>query len=130
MDAELGLYDFPSDHVGKKTYVTVQGHSRSIPKYKTYRGTDSRNHLLPDFGGNWDGLGEGTTFILPDKLAYVSPIDGTHVTSRSHHREHCARHEVIECGDAKPGHMGNRDRAPMPRVAHDIIRAMQELGSR
>lgn len=130
MADELDLYDFPADYVGRKTYVTVRGHSRSVPKYKTYVGTDRRNYLLPDFGGDWSGIGNGSAYIMPDKLEYVSPIDGTHVTSRSTHRDHMRQHGVIEAGDMTVGSMGNRDRAPMTRVGHDIKRAMAELRSR
>lgn len=125
-----GLYEYPEDYIGRKTYVTVRGHSRSVPKYKTYLGTDSRYHLHPDFGGDFSGYGNDTPYIMPDKLAYVSPIDGSSVTSRSHHREHMKRHNVLEAGDVKMGHMSNKDRAPMPRAGYDIKRAIEQLRSR
>ena len=126
--SDLNLYDFPPDHVGRKSYVTVKGHTRSIPKYKCYMGVDSRWHLHPDFGGTWDGAGEVSAYVMPDKLAYVSPIDGSHVTSRSQHREHMNRHGVVEAGDMKPGSV-KRHAPTAPRVTgHDIVRAIRQLG--
>lgn len=127
--ADPDLYEFPADHVGRKSYVSVQGHSRSIPKYKTYRGADGRNHVLPDFGGDWSGLGEGSAYILPDKQPYLSPLDGSYITSRSSHREHMNRHGVIEAGDMPlgifKGH--NRDQH-RPVSGRDIADAIQQLG--
>lgn len=124
------LYEFPSDHVGRKQYVSVRGHSRSIPKYKTYRGYDGYNYVRPEFGGSWDGLGETSTFIMRDKSAYFSPIDNTVVEGRAAHREHMKRHNVIEAGDMKLGEFSGVDRAPMPRAGYDIKRAIAELSSR
>lgn len=129
MSEGLDLYEYPADHIGRKTYVTVQGHSRSIPKYKTYLGADRRNYLLPDFGGSWDGLGNSSAYVMPDKLEYVSPIDGSHVTSRSHHRAHMSRHGVVEAGDMTVGSMSGASRGPaMRRPAHDIVQAIHQLG--
>jgi hypothetical protein len=130
MAENLELYEFPSDHVGRKTYVSVGGHSRSIPKYKTYRGADGRNHLLPEYGGNWSGLGGSAATYIPDKGGYLSPLDGKFVEGRAAHRDHMKRHDVIEAGDMRVGEYAGRDRAPMRRVGEDIVRAIQELSSR
>ncbi len=124
------LYEYPADYVGRKTYVSVRGHSRSIPKYKTYVGHDRRNYLTPEFGGNWDALPNGSTFVMPDKAAYLSPLDFKVVDGRSAHRDHMTRHGVIEAGDVSHGHMTTMDRAPMQRAGYDIQRAIQELSSR
>lgn len=123
------LYEFPADHVGRKKYVSVRGHSRSVPAFKTYRGVDGRNYVLPEFGGTWDGLGRESAYIMPDKLAYHSPVDGTYVESRSAHREHCKRNGVLEAGDMRMGEFAGRDRAPLPRAGYDIKRAIAELNA-
>lgn len=124
------LYDFPADHVGRKSYVTVRGHDKSVPKFKTYVGTDRHNYLLPDFGGDWSGYTEQSTYILPDKLAYLSPMDRTsHITSRSTHREHMKRHGAVEAGD-RPITTNRSEASPMGRSGGDIVRALQELRSR
>lgn len=121
------LYDFPADHVGRKSYVGVRGHTKSVPKFKTYRGSDGYNYLLPEFGGTWDGLGNQAPMYMPDKAAYNSPMDRTVVEGRAAHREHMNRHDVYEAGD-----MTRTDFRPseMPRAGDDIRRAMQELRSR
>lgn len=124
------LYEYPSDYVGRKSYVSVAGHSRSVPKYKTYLGTDRRRHLLPEYGGNFDHLGGVTITVIPDKAAYHSPIDNTIVDGRMAHREHMRRHDVIEAGDMQIGSMWGSERAPMPHIAYDIKRAIEEVSSR
>lgn len=121
------LYEYPADYIGRKTYVSVRGHSRSIPKYKTYRGADGYNYLLPEYGGDWSGIGNVSPFLLPDKPAYVSPMDGSVVEGRAAHREHMKVHGTIEAGDLKIGDLSRGgERSPMPRPAFDILRAMAE----
>jgi hypothetical protein len=130
MSEELDLYEYPADHIGRKTYVSVRGHTRSIPKYKTYKGIGGHNYIHPDFGGDYSGLAGGSAFIMPDKAGYVSPMDCTLVEGRAAHREHMKRHGVLEAGDMKLGEFSGRERAPLPPVRHDIARAIQELESR
>ena len=55
--------------------------------------------------------------VMRDMAEYKSPIDGTMVTSRSHHREHMRAHDVIEVGN---------ERMPQPRPEPEINR--RELG--
>lgn len=130
MADELDLYEFPADHIGRKTYVHVQGHSKSIPKYKTYQGSDRRNYLLPEFGGDWSGY-SSAPYIIRDQQAYVSPLDGSVVDGRAAHREHQIRHNVYECGDAKIGDLSRgRDNAPLPPVSVSIKQAIEQLRSR
>jgi hypothetical protein len=109
---DADLYDYPSEHVGRRHYVTVRGHTRSIPSYKTYKGSDGHYHLHPDFGGSGDFADNGSFYYLPDKQSYVSPLDGSTITSRSQHREHMIRHGVIEAGDMPVGHMNGAKRGP------------------
>jgi hypothetical protein len=123
----LDLYEFPADHIGRKSYVSVRGHSRSIPKYKTYRGTGGFNYLLPEYGGDWSGLPNDTAFIMPDKAGYLSPLDGKYVEGRNSHRDHMKRHNVLEAGDLRIGEFAGIERAPMPSAKFDIRRAISEL---
>jgi hypothetical protein len=123
------LYEFPGDHVGRKSYVSVRGHSKSVPKFKTYRGSDGYNYVRPEYGGDWSGLGGDTPYIMPDSSGYVSPIDRQYYEGRKAHREHLARHDVYEAGDMKLGEFAGRERAPMPDIKYDIRRAMSELGA-
>lgn len=130
MSDGLGLYDYPSDHIGTKRYVSVRGHTRSVPKYKTYRGRDGLNHIMPEYGGEPYEPLLGSTFLMPDKAAYRSPMDNTVVEGRAAHREHMKVHGVLEAGDMKIGEFSGRDRAPLPPVRHDLKRAIQELTGR
>lgn len=124
---ELDLYEYPEDYVGRKSYVSVRGHTKSIPKFKTYRGSDGYNHLLPEYGGS-EYYGDTSAYIMPDKSPYVSPMDGSYITSRSHHREHMRKHNVIEAGDMPmPTHQRNRD-SHGPVTGRDIADAIRQLG--
>jgi hypothetical protein len=125
----IDLYEFDSDYIGRKSYVSVRGHSKSIPKYKTYKGVDGYNHLLPEFGGSWDGMGAQSAYIMPDKQPYMSPLDGSYITSRSTHREHMRKHGVVEAGDIPLGGMHRQDRDVQPPISgRDIADAIQQLG--
>lgn len=120
------LYDFPKDHVGRKRFVSVRGHSKSVPAFKTYKGTDGLNYLRPEYGGDWSGIGNGSAFLMPDKGGYVSPMDGKYVEGRSAHREHMRVHNVLEAGDMKMGGMSGTDRRPLTGMRDDIRRAISE----
>lgn len=123
------LYQYPADHIGRKSYVGVRGHSRSVPKFKTYRGTDGYNYVLPEFGGSWDGAqASAAPMVMRDIGEYVSPIDNQVITSRSHHRNHMRVHNVIEVGNERVGRRS--EAAPMSRAGADIARAMREVQGR
>lgn len=101
MGTDFDLYEFPEGHTGRKSYVSVRGHSKSVPKCYTYKGMDGRNYVLPEYGGSWDGvdIGQAGPSIMRDMGEYVSPLDGSHITSRSQHRDHVRKHNVIELGN-------------------------------
>lgn len=122
----MDLYEFPKDHIGRKTYVSVVGHSRSVPKIYTARGFDGRSHVLPEYGGDEANFVGGTgPMIMGDIGEYTSTLDGTRITSRSQHRDHMRQHGVIEVGTQPVGSMGRTERAPVTRAGHDIARALQ-----
>lgn len=128
-DGTDNLYEFPADWVGRKTYVSVRGHSRSIPKPYTYRGNDGRNYVLPEYGGDLSGYSVGgvAPMIMRDIGEYTSVLDGSQVTSRSSHREHMKRHNVIEVGNER---IGNARPTELPRAGYDIKRAIEQVRSR
>lgn len=124
MDA-LDLYEFPRGYAGRKTYVSVQGHSRSIPYIYTYKSPDGRNKLLPEYGGGpieYSGRGP---MIMRDISGYRSPIDGQYVSSRSAHREHMERHGVIELGNERV--QPKSDESNFATIGHDIKRRLDEV---
>jgi hypothetical protein len=124
------LYEFPDGYTGRRTYVIVAGHKDLVPKIKTYYGLGGKNYLLPEYGGDGSGTVGNTATLMPDKLEYLSPMDGTLVTSRSTHRDHMRRHGVEEAGDIKMGSMSRNERSPMGRVGPDVQRALEQLRSR
>lgn len=126
MSEGFDLYEFPKDWVGRKTYVSVQGHSRSVPKLYTYKGTNGRNYVLPEYGGDLSGYSSAGPMIIRDMAEFVSVVDGSVITSRSTHREHMKRHELIEVGNERM----TRREVQLPRAGHDIKRALEQLRSR
>lgn len=122
------LYEFPEGYIGRKTYVTVQGHSKSIPALYTYKGTDRRNHVLPEYGGSDEFFSHGGfPTIMPDISAFRSPVDSSVISSRPALAEHNKRHDVIQIGNDK---VSRTEAAPMPRAGHDIKRALDTARSR
>jgi len=126
MDADF--YDYPKDYKGRKVYVSVNGHSNMVPKYKTYMGANGHYYLTPEHGGDYSGLGGTSTYIIPDKAPYQSPLDGSMVEGRVQHREHMRVHDVIEVGDTPIGY-GSKS-IDTPPAGHDIVRAIKELEGR
>lgn len=123
------LYEFPAGYYGRKTYVSVQGHSKSIPTLYTYKGTDGRNHVLPEYGGTDEYFANGAgPMIMPGITAFRSPIDGTVIHSRTGLRDHELRHNVIQVGNEK--FPPRTEAAPMPRAGHDIKRALETARSK
>jgi hypothetical protein len=121
------LHDYPGAYIGTRRYVSVRGYSRSIPKYKTYKGSDGYNYVLPEYGGTVQPCASGSSFmILPDKLAYVSPIDGSEITSRSTHRDHMKRHNVVEA----PDRQRRQESGTNDNIVGDVKAAWRELESR
>lgn len=127
MTEGFDLYEFPKGWVGRKTYVSVKGHSRSIPKPYVYKGSDGRNYVLPEYGGDWSGYGNAAPSIMSDISEYTSVVDGSVITSRSSHRDHLKRHELIEVGNER---IGPRKEAPTRRAGYDIKQALDQLRSR
>lgn len=55
-------------------------------------------------GGVWEAASAPSThsaYIMPDIQPYKSTIDGSLITSRSHHREHLREHGCIEVGNER-----------------------------
>jgi hypothetical protein len=106
----------------------VQGHSKSIPALYTYKGTDGRNHVLPEHGGTDEFFANASgPTDYGAETAYKSPIDGAVISSRRAHENHMREHNVIEVGNEK--FPTRSDAAPMPRAGYDIKRALETARS-
>jgi hypothetical protein len=118
---DRGRLEYPPEHVGRRTYVTVKGYNYSVPKIYCYMGSDRRYHVI---GESFEET-PGAPMIMRDLEPYRSPLDGSMVTSRSQHRAHMRQHGVIEMGNERP-RMQRQDVA-LPSVGADIKRAMGKL---
>lgn len=65
-------------------------------------------------------------YVMNDMAEYISPIDGTRITSRSHHRAHVQQHGVIEVGNEK---LKPPEAFKPTSAVEDIKRAMYEQGA-
>lgn len=133
MEADLSedfdLYEFPKGYDGRKTYVSVRGHARSVPVIHTYKGCDGRNYILPDCGGDYSGLalGGGSAMIMRDIGEYTSVVDGSRISSRSQHREHIRAHGLIEIGNER---FPQRTENAPTGIGKDIKRSIEQLKAR
>jgi hypothetical protein len=126
--AGFDLYEFPADYAGRKTFVSVRGHSKSIPAIYTYKGTDRLNHVLPEFGGSDDYFAHSAgPMIMAGMAEFRSPIDGAVIGSRSALSDHERRHNVVQIGNEvmRP----KAEAAPLPRAGYDIKRALETARS-
>ena len=66
-----------------------------------------------------------TIHIIPDIEPYESMVDGSRITSRSHHREHLRDHGYEEVGNER---MPEREAPKMEDAGPDIAQVMREKG--
>lgn len=64
--------------------------------------------------------------VIPDIEPYRSMITGERIRGRAHHREHLRQHGCIEIGNERQ----ETQPKPLPPVAPDIKRAIEQLRSR
>lgn len=87
--------------MARKSYVMIEGKLQEKAGY---------NHAIIN-GENWyfiAGVWEAASapshnapYVIPDIKPYSSAIDGSMITSRSHHREHLRAHGCIEVGNER-----------------------------
>jgi hypothetical protein len=59
--------------------------------------------------------------VMPDIQPYQSMVDGTYITSRSHHRAHLKQHRVIEIGNETKHLMAQAKRPSSPPGLKDAL---------
>jgi hypothetical protein len=103
--------------MAKKRFVWLEGGLREI-------GEDNSaiidGKIYRCFAGRWAPEGECQTagvMVMPDIQPYTSMIDGSTITSRSHHREHLRAHGCIEVGNEK---------LPAPKREFTATRGLRE----
>lgn len=66
--------------------------------------------------------------VMKDIGAYTSPLDGTRITTRSQHRDHMRRHNVIEVGNDAIGTVKPPEPPRVDReLGHAIKRRIEEV---
>lgn len=68
----------------------------------------------------------GGHHVVPDIQPYRSMITGERIRGRSHHKQHLKQHGCVEIGNEQQQNTFK----PMPSVAPDIKRALEQLRSR
>lgn len=130
-DLDFNLYEYPPEFTGRsKKYVSVRGHSRSVPVVYTYKGTDGYNYIRPEYGGNLDGYKDYVSsgpMIMRDITPFMSVVDNTMITSRSELRAHVAKHDLIEVGNEKIEHKPVEVGNP---IGLDIKKSIEQLKAR
>lgn len=67
--------------------------------------------------------------VMGDIQPYQSQVDGTYITSRSHHRSHLRQHNCIEIGNEIKAHMAQTTpKGPPPGLKDTLIRAFHKRG--
>lgn len=127
MSEDFDLYEYPKSHVGRRRYVEVKGHVKSVPIIYTYKGRDGLNKVLSEYGGGEDDSINFAPMIMSDMKGYLSPLDRSYVSSRSAHRDHMRQHGVIEVGTERIG-TARREYTPPP-VRHDLRNALRKHGA-
>lgn len=70
------------------------------------------------------------TNVMVDMEPYRSPIDGSIVSSRKHHRDHMRKHGVIEVGNEKlTGKKKSYEPEGVRDDIHGVINDMQRRGA-
>jgi hypothetical protein len=67
--------------------------------------------------------------VMRDMGEYVSTLDGAHITSRSQHREHMRKHDVIEVGNERLKGMPEPPRTTNRELGEAIKRRIDEVAA-
>jgi len=101
----------------RRSYVWLQGELREKAGDNT---VIINGEKWACFSGRWSPTGQGWgdgPIIMPDIKPYTSMLDGSLITSRSHHREHLRAHGCIEVGN---------ERLPAPKREFTATQGLRE----
>lgn len=124
MAEAIDLNEYPEGYRGRKVYVRVRSLGKIVAACYVQH-TGSGYELLPEYGGPaFADKRHGSVQVMKDIGEYTSPVDGERVTSRSAHREHIRRHDLVEVGNEAIGSM-ERPQDSGHRAGYDIKRALE-----
>lgn len=64
-------------------------------------------------------------FVVEDMKPYKSPIDGQWVTTRSQHRDHMKKHDVVEVGNEKLTRPARKEYKPDKELKKQLYEALK-----
>lgn len=126
MAEEFDIFEYPDDWKGRRTYVYVRDVGVVPAIYTHYLG--GARQLYPEYGGpEYEDKANGSgLMVMRDIGEYTSTLDGTRVTTRSQHRDHMRRHDVIEVGNERVRQVEHK---PVG-IRDDIRRTLHQLRDR
>ena len=83
------------------------------------------NGELVEVSKDWRPEPKADFHVMPDIQPYQSMVDGTMITSRSHHRAHLKQHGMIEVGN-EVKHLKAYGPKPPPGLKDALIRVVNE----
>lgn len=105
----MPMYEFRCDQCG-----SVSDHYMKMSEYQSFN--------FPQHCGEKMQRIISPPFVMPDINSYKSVVTGEMITSRSHHREHLKKHDLIEVGNEYPK---PREIKPIPGLKQEIIKNMR-----
>lgn len=125
MTEPVDLDEYPAGHRGRKAYVFVPSLGKVVAGCYAYP-TGGSWEVYPEYGGpeRVASRRTGSVQVMRDIGEYVSPVDGERITSRSQHREHVRRHDLIEVGNERIGSM-DKPQDSGNRLGYDIKQALE-----
>ncbi len=85
----------------RRSYVFLQGELREIAGDNSCIINGEKWYRSGPAWVSERDLGQAAPTVIGDITPYQSMVDGTQITSRSHHREHLRAHGCIEVGNER-----------------------------
>lgn len=119
----IDVKEYPEGHKGRKSYVFVRSHGVVAACYVCSVGGVLQ--IAPEFGGPAIASKHvGGPQVMRDMGEYSSVVDGSRITSRSEHREHVRKHDLVEVGNERIGSV-EKAQDSGHRAGYDIKQALQ-----
>lgn len=89
-----------------------------------------RNGEAIEVSSDYQATASAEYHVMPDIQPYQSMADGSMIMSRSQHREHLKRHNLVEVGNDSSLYKAPKPKSAPPGLKEDIIRAVNEFERR
>src|SRR5215217_2674402 len=119
---DIDLKEYPTEYKGRRSYVFIRSVGLVAACYTCSNG--GVRQVAPEYGG--PAIVSKRTpgpQVMRDMGEYMSVVDGSRIGSRSEHREHVRRHDLIEVGNERIGSV-DKPQDSGSRIGHDIKQAL------